>query len=76
MNAETNDSAVKLPESVSVTAKPYLVGTNFDRELAYGILRFTLGINILLHGLVPLTNLESFAVNILHLFTKTPQRHR
>lgn len=72
MNAETNDSAVKLPESVSVTAKPYLVGTNFDRELAYGILRFTLGINILLHGLVPLTNLESFAVNILHLFTKTP----
>lgn len=61
-----------LTESASLTAKPHLVETHFDRELAYGILRFTLGINILLHGLLPLTNLESFTFNVLHLFTKTP----
>jgi thiosulfate dehydrogenase (quinone) large subunit len=63
---------VTLTESDSSTAKPHLAETHFDRELAYGILRFTLGINILLHGLLPLTNLESFTVNVLHLFTKTP----
>jgi thiosulfate dehydrogenase (quinone) large subunit len=46
--------------------------TRFDRQLAYGILRFTLGINILLHGLAPLTHLNSFAADVLHMFAKTP----
>ena len=45
---------------------------NLDRQLAYGILRFTLGINILLHGLGPLTHLDSFAVDLVHMFAKTP----
>jgi thiosulfate dehydrogenase [quinone] large subunit len=46
--------------------------TRFDREIGYSILRFTLGINILLHGLTPLTNLDSFVAGLLQSFAKTP----
>lgn len=49
-----------------------IVETSFDRQLAYFILRFTFGVSILLHGLVPLMHLHSFAVQVLHLFEKTP----
>lgn len=46
--------------------------THFDLEIGYSILRFTLGINILLHGLTPLTNLDSFVAGLLQSFAKTP----
>ena len=55
-----------------LTAEVGEVETSVDRRLAYGILRVTLGVNILFHGLLPLTNLDSFAVQVLHLFEKTP----
>jgi thiosulfate dehydrogenase [quinone] large subunit len=45
---------------------------SFDRQLGYGILRFTLGVNILFHGLVPLMSLDSFIVSVLQMFAKTP----
>ena len=54
--------------SNSVTTEAGEVETSFDRQLAYGILRVTLGVNILLHGLLPLTNLDSFEAQVLHLF--------
>jgi len=40
-------------------------GTTLDRRLAYPILRLTLGVNILLHGLVRLPQLASFADGLL-----------
>jgi thiosulfate dehydrogenase [quinone] large subunit len=43
-----------------------------DRQLAYGILRLTLGINILVHGLVRLPQLASFAGGLVQAFAKTP----
>jgi thiosulfate dehydrogenase [quinone] large subunit len=46
--------------------------TRFDREIGYSILRFTLGINILLHGLTPLANLDSFVAGLVQSFAKTP----
>jgi thiosulfate dehydrogenase [quinone] large subunit len=46
--------------------------TRIDREIGYSILRITLGINVLLHGLTPLTNLDSFVASLLQSFAKTP----
>ena len=43
-----------------------------DRQLAYGILRLTLGVNILVHGLVRLPELASFADGLVQAFAKTP----
>jgi thiosulfate dehydrogenase [quinone] large subunit len=65
-------SASEFERSLDLRSEVGEVETRFDRQLAYGILRFTLGVNILLHGLLPLTNLDSFAVQVLHLFEKTP----
>jgi uncharacterized membrane protein YphA (DoxX/SURF4 family) len=48
------------------------VETNFDRQVGYCILRVTLGVNILLHGLMPLADVNSFAVGLAQLFAKTP----
>ena len=42
-----------------------------DRQLAYGILRLTLGINILVHGLLRLSQLASFADGLVQAFAKT-----
>jgi thiosulfate dehydrogenase [quinone] large subunit len=42
-----------------------------DRRLAYAILRLTLGINILIHGLVRLPQLASFADGLVQAFAKT-----
>jgi thiosulfate dehydrogenase [quinone] large subunit len=47
-------------------------GNKFDRELAYGILRLTLGVNMLLHGLVRLPHLDSFASELIQQFAATP----
>jgi thiosulfate dehydrogenase [quinone] large subunit len=47
-------------------------GTTLDRQLAYAILRLTLGINILVHGLVRLPQLALFADGIVQAFAKTP----
>ena len=46
-------------------------GTTLDRRLAYTILRLTLGVNILLHGLVRLPQLASFADGLVQAFAKT-----
>ncbi|MGC1619183.1 MAG: hypothetical protein WA765_11910 [Candidatus Acidiferrum sp.] len=43
----------------------------FDRKLAYLALRFTLGLTILMHGLVGLPHLSTFADATLRLFVAT-----
>jgi hypothetical protein len=43
-----------------------------DRQLAYAILRLTLAVNILLHALVRLPQLNQFAHDLIQSFTKTP----
>ena len=42
-----------------------------DRRLAYGILRFTLGLNILLHGLTRIGTLSGFADGLVEGFADT-----
>jgi thiosulfate dehydrogenase (quinone) large subunit len=44
----------------------------FDRKLAYLVLRFTLGLSILMHGLVRLPHLTAFAAATVKLFVATP----
>ncbi|MGC1416511.1 MAG: DoxX family membrane protein [Candidatus Acidiferrum sp.] len=44
----------------------------FDRKLAYLVLRFTLGLSILMHGLVRLPHLTAFADATVKLFVATP----
>jgi thiosulfate dehydrogenase (quinone) large subunit len=61
-----------LINSNPLTTEHCKMEASVDRQLAYGILRFTLGLSILLHGLVPLTNLDSFTVSVLQMFAKTP----
>ncbi len=43
-----------------------------DRKLAYGMLRFTLGLSIFMHGLVRLPHLRAFADGMVKLFVETP----
>ncbi len=43
-----------------------------DRKLAYLLLRFTLGLSILMHGLVRLPHLSAFADGLVKLFAETP----
>lgn len=58
--------------SNSSTKEPGEMEIRFDRQLAYGILRLTLGVNILLHGLVRLPHLASSADTLVQAFAKTP----
>ncbi|MGC2528751.1 MAG: DoxX family membrane protein [Candidatus Acidiferrum sp.] len=44
----------------------------FDRKLAYLVLRLTLGLSILMHGLVRLPHLTAFADATVKLFVATP----
>jgi thiosulfate dehydrogenase [quinone] large subunit len=46
--------------------------TLLDRRLAYLLLRLTLGINILLHGVVRLPALGAFAAGMVQQFADTP----
>lgn len=43
-----------------------------DRNLAYAMLRFTLGLSIFMHGLVRLPHLSAFADSTVKLFVNTP----
>src|SRR5271168_5135078 len=43
----------------------------FDRKLAYTILRFTLGVNLLIHGVVRFPALGAFADGLVKLFAET-----
>lgn len=43
-----------------------------DRRLAYLLLRFTLGLSILMHSLVRLPHLNAFADGLVKLFAETP----
>jgi thiosulfate dehydrogenase [quinone] large subunit len=43
-----------------------------DRRLAYLVLRFTLGLSILMHGLVRLPHLQAFADGLVKMFGDTP----
>ncbi len=43
-----------------------------DRRLAYLMLRFTLGLSILMHGLVRLPHLSAFADGLVKFFAETP----
>lgn len=43
-----------------------------DRKLAYLMLRFTLGVSILMHGLVRLPHLSAFADGMVRQFAETP----
>jgi thiosulfate dehydrogenase [quinone] large subunit len=45
--------------------------TLLDRKLAYAMLRFTLGVSILMHGLVRLPHLGAFADGMAKLFVDT-----
>jgi thiosulfate dehydrogenase [quinone] large subunit len=45
---------------------------SLDRKLAYLMLRFTLGLSILMHGLVRLPHLGAFADGLVKLFVETP----
>jgi thiosulfate dehydrogenase (quinone) large subunit len=47
-------------------------GALLDRKLAYAMLRFTLGLAILMHGLVRLPHLTAFADGLVKLFAQTP----
>ncbi len=47
-------------------------GLQLDRKLAYLALRFTLGLSILMHGLVRLPHLTAFADATVKLFVATP----
>jgi thiosulfate dehydrogenase (quinone) large subunit len=47
-------------------------GALLDRKLAYLMLRFTLGLSILMHGLVRLPHLSAFADGMVKLFADTP----
>jgi thiosulfate dehydrogenase [quinone] large subunit len=47
-------------------------GALLDRKLAYVMLRFTLGLGILMHGLVRLPHLSIFANDTAKLFVDTP----
>ena len=42
-----------------------------DRKLAYLMLRFTLGLNILMHGFVRMPHLSAFADGMVKLFAET-----
>lgn len=44
----------------------------FDRRLAYGVIRFTLGLNILMHGAVRLAILGAFVAGVVSQFAQTP----
>ena len=46
-------------------------GALLDRRLAYAMLRFTLGLSILMHGLVRLPHLSAFADATAKLFVNT-----
>jgi thiosulfate dehydrogenase (quinone) large subunit len=43
-----------------------------DRRLAHGILRLTLGVNMLMHGVVRVPDLAGFADGIVASFAETP----
>ncbi len=43
-----------------------------DRKLAYVMLRFTLGLSILMHGIVRLPHLRAFADGMVKQFAETP----
>ena len=43
-----------------------------DRKLAYAILRFTLGVNLLIHGVGRFPALGAFADGLVKLFAETP----
>lgn len=45
---------------------------SLDRRLAYSFLRFTLGLNIFLHGAVRLASLSAFASGVVKQFAETP----
>lgn len=47
-------------------------GALLDRRLAYAMLRFTMGLSILMHGLVRLPHLGAFADGTAKLFMETP----
>lgn len=43
-----------------------------ERYAAYALLRITLGVNLLMHGLVRLTKLGEFAQGLVRAFSETP----
>src|SRR5260370_24463328 len=47
-------------------------GVLLDRRLAFAFLRFTLGLNILMHGAVRLPILSAFVAGLEKEFAKTP----
>jgi Predicted membrane protein len=66
---ETTLSAARLAAPLQQNHRDHAM---IDRHLAYAILRLTLAINILLHGLVRFPQLNQFARGLVQSFTKTP----
>ena len=60
------------PSRIRTLQQTHRDDIRFDRQLAYAILRLTLGVNILLHGLVRLPHFGSFADGLVQAFAKTP----
>lgn len=66
-------SAVRVAESVQAAGSPQSRPSS-DAVLAYGLLRFTFGINIMLHGAARLLAPQgAFLAYLNHYFEKTPQ---
>jgi thiosulfate dehydrogenase (quinone) large subunit len=62
----------RLGESCTLILACMDVEPLFDRKLAYLMLRFALGLSILMHGLVRLPHLSAFADGLVKLFEETP----
>src|SRR5260370_30739386 len=65
VNRSISESCTRIPRCMD--PEPLL-----DRRLAYLMLRFTLALSILMHGLVRLPHLSAFADGLVKLFAETP----
>jgi thiosulfate dehydrogenase [quinone] large subunit len=57
---------------MDVKPQPPQFSPTLDRKLGYLVLRFTLGLSILMHGLVRIPHLQAFADGLVKIFADTP----
>jgi thiosulfate dehydrogenase [quinone] large subunit len=68
-----SDSATAVKAAASVESRSPQSRPSSDAVLAYGLLRFTFGINIMLHGVTRLLAPQgAFLAYLTHYFEKTP----
>jgi len=66
------DSSVHLEERAKAEISKQKTESITDRRMAYAVLRLTFGLNILLHGLVRLPNMNGFVEGLVKNFADTP----